>query len=80
MPKDLRKIICAKCSETEAHENAVWLAVDPNEDTTSKVGYHYPLLKSVITGYWLSDITTAELHLLLFVVVIVDYHSNIASF
>jgi predicted small metal-binding protein len=33
MPKDLRKIICAKCSETEAHENAVWLAVDPNEIT-----------------------------------------------
>ena len=31
MPKDLRKIICIKCSETEAHENAVWLAVDPNE-------------------------------------------------
>ena len=31
MPKDLRKIICCKCSETEAHENAVWLAVDPNE-------------------------------------------------
>ena len=28
-------------------------------------------MKSVITGYWLSDITTAELHLLLFVIVIV---------
>ena len=30
-PKDLRKIMCGKCSETEAHERAVWLAVDPQE-------------------------------------------------
>jgi len=65
MPKDLRKIICIKCSETEAHENAVWLAVDPNEDT-SKVGYPLSVIR-----YWLSvTTTTAELqHLLLFVVI-----------
>ena len=30
-PKDLRKVMCIKCSETEAHETAIWLAVDPNE-------------------------------------------------
>jgi len=31
MPKDLRKIMDVKCSETEAHESGVWLAVDPND-------------------------------------------------
>lgn len=30
-PKDLRKVICRKCSESEAHDNAVWMAVDPND-------------------------------------------------
>lgn len=32
-PKDLRKIICTKCTEPEAFENALWLCVDPNEVT-----------------------------------------------
>lgn len=30
-PKDLRKIQCGKCTESEAHDCAVWLAVDPND-------------------------------------------------
>ena len=41
MPKDLRKIICCKCSETEAHENAVWLAVDPNEVCQKKFFFSF---------------------------------------
>ena len=41
MPKDLRKIICIKCSETEAHENAVWLAVDPNEVCDELFNFKY---------------------------------------
>jgi len=39
MPKDLRKVICVKCSETEAHESAVWLAIDPNQ-ITKELKYH----------------------------------------
>ena len=29
-PSDMRKIMCGKCTESEAHDNAVWCAVDPN--------------------------------------------------
>jgi hypothetical protein len=30
-PKDLRKVFCGKCTESEAHDTAVWMAVDPHE-------------------------------------------------
>ena len=30
-PKDLRKIVCIKCTESEANENSTWLCCDPNE-------------------------------------------------
>ena len=33
-PKDLRKIVCIKCTESEANENATWLCCDPNEVCT----------------------------------------------
>jgi len=29
-PEDMRKIMCGKCNESEAHDNAVWMGVDPN--------------------------------------------------
>jgi len=64
MPKDLRKVICVKCSETEAHESAVWLAIDPNQDTTSSVGYS-------ASSASFAENATADLHLLLFVVIII---------
>ena len=30
-PKDLRKVVCIKCTESEANENSTWLCCDPNE-------------------------------------------------
>ena len=27
-PEDMRKIMCGKCNESEAHDNAVWMGVD----------------------------------------------------
>jgi len=48
-PKDLRKVVCIKCTESEANENATWLGVDPNE-ITKELEYHAEQRHSV-TGH-----------------------------
>lgn len=57
-PKDLRKIMCSKCSETEAHENAVWMAVDPNE-ITKELKAHADQRHGV-TGKAIDDLYTLQ--------------------
>ena len=53
MPKDLRKVICIKCSETEAHENAVWLAVDPNEVCDEFLNFKYVYIFFCLRFYYI---------------------------
>ena len=36
-PEDMRKIMCGKCNESEAHDNAVWMGVDPNNVSTKQI-------------------------------------------
>ena len=78
MPKDLRKVICIKCSETEAHENAVWLAVDPNEVCGKTFNFKSRLFNKV--HLWRTHVQTQLPEKLLIHFFINNYIANISLY